>query len=184
MISTLRNSLRRYSPPAVAVTLVLVGIEKGCGGPGPRPAPPDDSARSPVRSTSLERASAHRRAGETDRALALYRAAATDSNARPNERAHARAWHARLRLARGELSSLDDLEALVHEHADPALLARIAGALGRFATQHGHESSTFGARAKRLRERCTECLEHKSRVFDEDGERAKRWLKHVAPLSR
>ena len=184
MSAAFRVSLRRRAPLTCAALLTVVTLERACDAPAPRPVLRDPRASEPVRSRMLERAGALRRAGDTERALTLYQSAASAPTVRSNERAKARAWHARLRLERGELSSLDDLDALVHDHADPALLARIAAALARFAERYERTSATHSARALQLRARCTECLKRKSRVFDEDGERAKRWLKHVAPLSR
>jgi hypothetical protein len=167
----------RFLPVAVTASVLVIAAREGL------PAAPRRAVQAaphadhePWRDWRKRLAVAHeyRREGQIDESLLAYDRVSRAVTARPADRHRARFWHARMRLERGESSAMVDLLELVRACDDPLLVARAGVLAARAArdTAAPDETSTRmlvvrGARAS---------LRSMSRVSNEHGRRAERWL--------
>ncbi len=160
-------------PPPRPKRAVFSVRDKGMATDGtPRTASPWMLAR-----TRLEVAHRLRREGRLIESIRAYSAVADTAGARTTVRQAARAWRARLRLERGEVSALDELLVLSSERLPPQLYGHIATSVARAMPL----SSQAGGRAvtRAVMDAVTRGLTRSSSVRGASGERAQRWLTRV-----
>jgi len=167
----------RLLPVAVTASVLVIAVREGLPA-APRRAVQGASHadHEPWRDWRERLAVAHqnRRAGRIDESLLAYDRVTRAVAARPVDRHRARFWHARMRLERGESSAMVDLLELVRMCGDPLLVAR-AGVL---ATRVAHDTARPDETSTRMLvvRDARASLRSMSRVSNEHGRRAERWL--------